>query len=134
MTVGVPLILVVDDNPWFRDFLDDLLSAEGYRVILAEPGAALAAALAESPALALLDAVMPGHDGPSLCRGLRATPATRALPVLFLTGLPERALVTQLDGCDGWTYLRKPCTPDELLDAVRRCLESPGEPLGRAGG
>ena len=129
MTVGIPLILVVDDNPWFREFLDDLLSAEGYRVLVAEPHAALAAARAEPPTLALLDAVMPGHDGPRLCRELREAEATRSVPVLFLTGLPEQALVTQLDGCDGWTYLRKPCTPDELLHAVRRCLESSPQPL-----
>ena len=126
----MPLILVVDDNPWFRDFLDDLLSAEGYRVTVAEPGAALATASAEPPALALLDAVMPGHDGPRLCRELRATAATRAMPILFLTGLPEQALVTQLADCDDWAYLQKPCTPDQLLDAVRRSLETPGQPVG----
>ena len=126
MTVGLPLILVVDDNPWFRDFLDDLLSMEGYRVLLAEPDAALAAVSAEPPALALLDAVMPGYDGPRLCRELRATEATRAMPILFITGLPEQALVTQLADCDGWAYLQKPCTPEQLLDAVRKCLASPG--------
>ena len=125
MTVGLPLILVVDDNPWFRDFLDDLLSLEGFRVLLAEPDAALAAVGTEPPALALLDAVMPGQDGPSLCRAFRATEVTRAMPILFVTGLPEQALVTQLTDCDGWTYLQKPCTPEQILDAVRACLASP---------
>src|SRR5688500_14077797 len=77
MTAILPLILVVDDNPWFREFLDDLLSLEGYRVVAVEPGEALAAASTEPPALAVLDAVMPGMDGPSLCRQLREVDATR---------------------------------------------------------
>lgn len=127
MAVAPPLILVVDDNPWFREFLDDLLSAEGYGVVAVGPEGALAAVREEPPALALLDAVMPGHDGPSLCRALRALPTTSATPVLFLTGLPEEALTTQLVGCDGWTYLRKPCTPEELLAAIQRQLPPTGE-------
>jgi CheY-like chemotaxis protein len=126
MTAVLPLILVVDDNPWFREFLDDLLSVEGYRVVAVEPGEALAAASAEPPALALLDAVMPGVDGPSLCRQMREVDATRDTPVLFLTGLPEQALVTQLIDCEGWSYLSKPCTPEELLYAVQQQVARPG--------
>ncbi|MFN8542442.1 MAG: response regulator transcription factor [Thermomicrobiales bacterium] len=126
MTAVLPLILVVDDNPWFREFLEDLLSVEGYRVVAVEPGEALAAASAEPPALAVLDAVMPGMDGPSLCRQMREVDGTRDTPILFLTGLPEQALVTQLIDCDGWSYLSKPCTPEELLDAVQQQVARPG--------
>jgi CheY-like chemotaxis protein len=125
MTAVLPLILVVDDNPWFREFLDDLLSSEGYRVLAVEPGEALAIASTEPPALAVLDAVMPGVDGPSLCRLMREVDATRDTPVLFLTGLPEQALVTQLIGCEGWAYLSKPCTPEELIDAVQQQVLPP---------
>lgn len=126
MTAVLPLILVVDDNPWFREFLEDLLSVEGYRVMAVGPGEALAAASAEPPALAVLDAVMPGMDGPSLCRQMREVEATRDTPILFLTGLPEQALVTQLLDCDGWSYLSKPCTPEELLDVVQQQVARPG--------
>jgi CheY-like chemotaxis protein len=125
MTAVLPLILVVDDNPWFREFLDDLLSSEGYRVMAVEPGEALAVANTELPALAVLDAVMPGVDGPSLCRQMREVDTTRDTPVLFLTGLPEQALVTQLIGCEGWAYLSKPCTPEELIDAVQQQVRPP---------
>ncbi len=125
MTAVLPLILVVDDNPWFREFLDDLLSMEGYRVLAVEPGEALAAASNEPPALAVLDAVMPGMDGPSLCRQMREVHATRDTPILFLTGLPEQALVTQLIDCEGWAYLSKPCTPEELIDAVQQQVLPP---------
>ena len=126
MTVTLPLILVVDDNPWFREFLEDLLSSEGYRFMAGEPGESLSSASTEPPALAVLDAVMPGMDGPSLCRQLREVDATRDTPVLFLTGLPEQALVTQLIDCDGWSYLSIPCTPEELLDAVQQQVTRPG--------
>lgn len=126
MTAVLPLILVVDDNPWFREFLEDLLSVEGYRVMAVGPGEALAAASVEPPALAVLDAVMPGMDGPSLCRQMREVDGTRDTPILFLTGLPEQALVTQLIDCDGWSYLSKPCTPEELLDAVQQQVARPG--------
>jgi CheY-like chemotaxis protein len=125
MTSAQPLILVVDDNPWFREFLEDALSSEGYRVVAVEPGGALEAVSAEAPALAVLDAVMPGVDGPSLCRQLRSLPATSATPILFLTGLPQQALTTQLLGCDDWTYLSKPCTPEELFAAVQQHLSPP---------
>ena len=125
MTDRQQLILVVDDNHWFREFLEDILSAEGYRVVAVEPKDALEVASAEPPALAVLDAVMPELDGPSLCRQLRATPATRTMPILFLTGLPEHSLSTQLIGCDDWFYLGKPCTPAELFAAVERHLAPP---------
>ena len=125
MTAAQPLILVVDDNPWFREFLEDALSSEGYRVVAVEPGGALAALDSEPPALAVLDAVMPGVDGPSICRQMRAMPATSGTPVLFLTGLPQQALTTQLLGCGGWSYLSKPCTPEELFAAVQQHLSPP---------
>lgn len=125
MTATQPLILVVDDNPWFREFLEDVLAVEGYRVVAVESGGALDAAAAETPALAVLDAVMPGVDGPALCRRLRANPATSAMPILFLTGLPEHALATQLLDCHDWAYLGKPCTPEDLCAAVRRHVAPP---------
>lgn len=125
MTAAQPLILVVDDNPWFREFLEDALSIEGYRVLAVDPGHALAAARAEPPALAVLDAVMPGVDGPALCRQLRARPELGAMPIIFLTGLSEGALATQLEGCGEWAYLSKPCTPEELFAAVRRYIVPP---------
>ena len=125
MTAMQPLILVVDDNPWFREFLEDMLAGEGYRVAAVGPQGALAVARDEPPALAILDAVMPEVDGPTLCRQLRASPATGAVPILFLTGLPEQALATQLIDCADWSYLAKPCTPEELFAAVQRHLAPP---------
>ena len=62
---------------------------------------------------------MPGIDGPSLCRRLRAWPPTRAVPVIFVTGLPRERLLLRLAGCEPWWFLPKPCSIDDLIGAVR---------------
>lgn len=122
-----PAILVVDDDPGFRELVGEVLADEGYRPLVAAPADALELAAREPLALALLDARMPGIDGPSLCRRLRAWPPTSAVPVIFVTGLPRERLILRLAGCDPWWFLPKPCTIDDLLGAVRRHLGPPGE-------
>ena len=124
MPAPPPSILVVDDDPGFRDLLVDLLSEEGYHPIAASPADALATAALEPPALALLDAMMPGIDGPTLCRRLRAGPRTSAIPVVFITGLSREALAPRLVGCEPWGFLAKPCSLDDLLHVVDRHLPS----------
>ncbi|MFN8514640.1 MAG: response regulator, partial [Chloroflexia bacterium] len=104
MADGAPAILVVDDDPGFRELVAEVLSDEGYRPLAAAPADALAYAASEPLALALLDARMPGIDGPSLCRRLRAWPPTRAVPVIFVTGLPRERLILRLAGCEPWWF------------------------------
>jgi CheY-like chemotaxis protein len=120
-------ILVVDDDPGFRELVAEVLADEGYRPLPAAPADALALATSEPLALALLDARMPGIDGPSLCRRLRAWPATRAVPVIFVTGMPRERLILRLAGCDPWWFLAKPCSIDDLIGAVRRHLGPPDD-------
>ena len=122
-----PAILVVDDDPGFRELVAEVLADEGYRPLPAAPADALVLATREPLALALLDARMPGIDGPSLCRRLRARPATRAVPVIFVTGLPRERLILHLAGCEPWCFLPKPCSIDDLIGAVRRHLDPPGD-------
>ena len=134
MVGAAQTILVVDDDPGFRDLVAEVLAEEGYRPLVAAPADALAFAAREPPALVLLDARMPGIDGPELCRRLRAWQPTRAVPIIFVTGLPRDHLAPQLAGCEPWWFLAKPCSLDDLLGAVRRHLgpsggvipESPG--------
>jgi CheY-like chemotaxis protein len=127
MTDAAPAILVVDDDSGFRDLVAEVLSDEGYRPLTAAPADALALAAREPLALALLDARMPGIDGPSLCRRLRAWPPTRAVPVIFVTGLPRERLILRLVGCEPWWFLSKPCSIDDLLGAVHRHIAPPGD-------
>jgi two-component system, OmpR family, response regulator MprA len=114
-------ILVVDDDAPIRRMLDRTLSAEGDAgETAADGGAALAAVERSTPDLVVLDVGMPGVDGLSVSRRLRAKGL--AVPVLLLTArdsVPDR--VAGLDaGADD--YLVKPFATEELLARVRALL------------
>jgi two-component system response regulator MprA len=127
-------ILVVDDDAPIRRMLDRTLSAEGYAVATAaDGGEALAAAERSTPDLVVLDVGLPGVDGLSVSRRLRAKGLSG--PVLLLTArdsVPDR--VAGLDaGADD--YLVKPFATEELLARIRALLrrgKSPEELLAFA--
>lgn len=124
-------ILVVDDDAPIRRMLDRTLSAAGYAVATAaDGGEALAAVERSTPDLVVLDVGLPGVDGLSVSRRLRAKGL--AVPVLLLTArdsVPDR--VAGLDaGADD--YLVKPFATEELLARIRALLrrgKSPEELL-----
>lgn len=109
-------ILVVDDDAALVDLIAAVLSAEGYRVIpCPDPRHAQRLAVEHDPELAILDVVMPGIDGISLCRALRER--SRA-PIIFLSAKDDpadRAIALRIGGDD---YLTKPFETDELLARV----------------
>lgn len=79
-------ILVVDDIAANLRLLEAKLVSEYYEVLLAASGpAALEIAFRETPDVILLDVMMPGVDGPSTVLALRTDPATRDIPIIFLT-------------------------------------------------
>jgi two-component system response regulator MprA len=127
-------ILVVDDDAPIRRMLDRTLSAEGYAVATAaDGGEALAAVERSTPDLVVLDVGLPGVDGLSVSRRLRAKGLS--VPVLLLTArdsVPDR--VAGLDaGADD--YLVKPFATEELLARIRALLrrgKSPEELLAFA--
>ena len=81
-----PSILVIDDEPSVHDLLVDVFHAN-YEVLGANEGATgLQLARIKTPDLILLDVMMPGMDGYSVCQELKKDPQTREIPVLFLTG------------------------------------------------
>jgi DNA-binding response OmpR family regulator len=114
-------VLIVEDERPMRTALADALSASGYRVLTAENGTAgLEAALREKPDLLLLDVMMPGLDGFSVCAELRRMDAR--IPILFLTakGLVRDRVSGLNAGADD--YLVKPFSTEELLARVRAVL------------
>jgi DNA-binding response OmpR family regulator len=113
-------ILTVDDDPAVLRALRRALTLEGYEVLVAEDGeAALALAERQPPDLVILDVMLPGLDGLTICRRLRAKATA---PILLLTArdtVPDR--VAGLDeGADD--YVVKPFALDELLARVRALL------------
>jgi two-component system OmpR family response regulator len=122
-------IAVVDDHQEIRELVARYLEQHGYRVTAAA-GAADFRKLLETERfdLVVLDVMMPGEDGLSLCRDLRAT---SKLPVIFLTAMAEDAdLIVGLE-IGGDDYLTKPFNPRELLARIRAVLRrSQVEPDG----
>jgi two-component system OmpR family response regulator len=115
-----PHIALVDDHRDIRDLVSKYLSQHGYRVSVAENGVALRRLLERSaPDLVVLDIMMPGEDGLSVCRHLRST---TNLPIIFLTAMAEETerIIGLEIGADD--YLTKPFNPRELLARIKAVL------------
>ncbi|MDR0213817.1 MAG: two-component system response regulator OmpR [Comamonas sp.] len=128
-------ILVVDDDARIRDLLRRYLTQEGFEIMIAEDGKALnRILLRETVDLIVLDLMMPGEDGLSICRRLRS--ANDRTPIIMLTAKGEDVdrIVGLEVGADD--YLGKPFNPRELLARIHAVLrrrppqEAPGAPSG----
>ncbi|MBK8264519.1 MAG: response regulator [Nannocystis sp.] len=116
-------ILIVDDTPANLRLLSEVLVAAGYRARPVISGAqALRAAAAAPPALILLDIHMPEPDGYEVCRRLKADPATRDVPVIFLSALNEVIDKVRAFEVGGVDYVTKPFHIEEVLARVRTHL------------
>jgi putative two-component system response regulator len=117
-------ILIVDDNPENLTVLGELLQTE-YRVRAATGGIrALALAVsAPQPDLILLDVMMPDLDGYQVLERLRAAPATRDIPVIFLTALESADFEERGLALGAVDYITKPLRPAIVLARVRTQLE-----------
>ncbi|MFS8036875.1 response regulator [Xanthobacter sp. AM11] len=113
-------LLLVEDDREIRSLLADFLAREGYGVLAAEDGVAMDRLLATArPDLVVLDLMLPGEDGLSICRRLRAR---GGLPILMLTAKGDDVdrIVGLEMGADD--YLPKPFNPRELLARIRAVL------------
>lgn len=117
-------ILVVDDTLASLKLVTDILIKEGYAVRPAASGEqAIASVEAELPELILLDAKMPGMDGFDVCKQLKASQASRDIPIVFLsafTDVEERIKGFEAGAID---FITKPFQREELLARVRTHLE-----------
>jgi DNA-binding response OmpR family regulator len=120
-----PLVLVVDDDADILDALGMMLEDEGYAVktaeradyaeALPEPGAPL-------PDLIILDVLLSGKDGRTVCRKLKSGPETSRIPVLMISAHPGAGPSVMQVGADA--FLAKPFSIDEILDTVAGLLRS----------
>ena len=126
-----PHILVVDDHRDIRDALARYLEKNGMRATVAVDARAMDAAMkAGRFDLIVLDVMMPGEDGLSICRRLRAE---GDVPILMLTALGEETdrIVGLEMGADD--YLAKPFSPRELLARVKAILRRARAPVTEGG-
>ena len=116
-------ILICDDDDHIRNIVEFSLESEGFSVHVAADGAqALRAVMSEQPDLVILDIMMPGSDGISVCREVKQNPATKHIPVLLLTaksgkGDREAGLAAGADD-----YITKPFSPQRLVEKVHGVL------------
>lgn len=126
-----PRILIVDDDAEIRSLLADYLGEQGWNISTAWDGAAMQQVLDTTPIdLIVLDLTLPGSDGLTLCRDLRAH---SAVPVIMLTARSaplDRILGLEMGADD---YLCKPFEPRELLVRIRNVLRRSSTTAGDAG-
>lgn len=122
--VAEPLVLIVEDDFGTRELYREYLSHCGFRTVDAHNGhQALAKAQEMHPNAVLTDLAVPGMDGFEFCRALQRSDATRAIPILAVTGRAEYLSDLDRFRAAGIRHvLAKPCPPDVIADELRRLL------------
>jgi len=118
-------ILIVDDDEKILRVVGDMLTPNGYEVLLARDGAeAIAIARNKQPGLILMDILMPNTDGYIACSILKSDEKTKQIPVVMLTavGYELNKRLSKSLNADG--YLVKPISVEVLLDTVKQFLAS----------
>jgi CheY-like chemotaxis protein len=122
------VILVVDDNPTNLKLVSDILEFEGYHLLNAGDAEEAQTVIQRTrPDLIFMDIALPGMDGLTLTRKLKAEPLTRDILIIALTafamkGDDQKALAA---GCDG--YITKPIDTRKLARQVAELLERSGK-------
>ena len=117
------LILIIEDNEKNRKLARDVLQVKGYRTIESETAeAGLKLAMEQSPALILMDIQLPGIDGITAMKRLKADPKTAGIPIIAITAsaMTHNRTTMLAEGFDG--YQTKPISLKEFLGEVERVL------------
>ena len=116
-------ILVADDEIYMLRLLEMTFKKGGYEVISCRDGSeALAQAVAASPALIVLDVMMPVLDGMGALRQLKGNPATREIPVVVLSAKGHALTKVEAEVAGAALFLAKPFSPNQLLGEVQKIL------------
>lgn len=121
----MPRVLIVEDDPAVRDVVEHALAREGLETLAVGDGEEALKRLGASEEgfdLVILDVMLPGMDGVSVCREIRAGDASGDVPILMLTARDdETSVIVGLEvGADD--YITKPFSPRELVSRVRAHL------------
>src|SRR5215207_7964225 len=119
------LILIIEDNEKNRRLCRDVLQVKGYRTIESETAeAGLDLARAQAPALILMDIQLPGMDGITAMKQLKADPQTQKIPILAITAsaMTNNRTAMLAEGFDG--YQTKPISLKDFLGEVERVIRA----------
>ena len=121
------LVLIIEDNEKNRKLVRDVLQVKGYKTIEAETAeAGLKLAAEQSPALILMDIQLPGMDGITALKQLKAEAKTKSIPVIAVTAsaMSFKRQTMLAEGFDG--YQTKPISLKDFLGEVERVLAARG--------
>ncbi len=119
-------VLVVDDEEYLLELVAVNLEPAGFEVIKAANGQeGLKKTITERPDLLVLDVRMPGLDGFEVCRQLKANPATKDIPVIFLSAYAQETDLKKGYSLGAEVYMKKPFDVEELVRTVKKILNVP---------
>jgi CheY-like chemotaxis protein len=114
-------VLLAEDDPALRRYLEVVLQRAGYRVVSAADGLeAMKLALSVSVDLVVTDAMMPNLSGHELCRFLRNSPKLSHIPIVLLSGLEKKDASSESGLADA--FLAKPVSAEHLINCVAKLL------------
>jgi len=120
-------ILVVDDEPEITEIIEAFLDNAGYTIKVENtPSKAIEVAQKLRPDLILLDIMMPGIDGYTICNRIKEDPALTDTPVIFLTGKDSKDDQGRSFQAGGDMFIKKPFSCERLLEIVNIVLLSVG--------
>jgi two-component system, sensor histidine kinase and response regulator len=118
-----PVIMIVDDQPLNLRLFQEIVSDQGYRVLMFSSGPAALKALAKvMPDVILLDIMMPEMGGFDVCRHLKADDRLRRIPVIFISALNDTSNKVKALAEGGVDYVTKPFKAGEVLARIRTHL------------
>ena len=116
-------ILIIDDDAFIRKPLEFILREEGFAAVTAANGdEGLGKVEEERPDLIVLDVMMPGADGFSVCRRVRSDPRFSSIPVILLTAKGQECDRERGMSAGATEFMSKPYSPSELVRRVRELL------------
>ncbi len=116
-------VVVIEDEPDIAEVISYNLKREGFNVSVADRGdAGVNLVRNEAPGLVILDLMLPGMDGLSVCQQLKTDPLTRDIPIIIVSAKEEESDVVIGLGLGADDYVAKPFSPRELVARVKAVL------------
>lgn len=125
------MILVIEDNFYFRELLCDCLESYGFDVVSAADGmAGFLVAKKQKPELIISDIDLPVKNGFQVLEEVRSDPNTAEIPFIFYTGASDRRYKNRAEELGANAYLTKPQNLSHLIQAVHQQLQNPTVEIG----